>query len=391
LYIGIYVTIFSVFYLFVDGGSRLTRVCFIFIILFSFLSAESLEEKQRELQKIQTELYRQKYLLQQTKRKEQNSLRNLYLINRKIRIVKGSLDQNQQKLKTQVRVLEQTKAEVNKNTDDFQLLQKLVAKRIRENYKSQELDFLTLFFSQKSFSDIIDSSYYYRKILEKDIENINRLSSIKKEILRKKSILEYQKRIIENTNRNIQQQKRIYESRAVQQQQLYSNIRAQRQEYERKVDGLLRNSKEIETMIKKIIQENSVRQSLGSGKFIWPIRGAITSYYGLRRHPIFRTIRMHTGLDVGSRTGNRIVATDAGIVIFSGWWGGYGRAIIIDHGHGYSSVYGHMSKLLVNRGQAVEKYQVIGLIGSSGYSTGPHLHFEIRYNGETQDPLRYLP
>jgi murein DD-endopeptidase MepM/ murein hydrolase activator NlpD len=78
-------------------------------------------------------------------------------------------------------------------------------------------------------------------------------------------------------------------------------------------------------------------------------------------------------------------------VIFSGWWGGYGRAVIIDHGHGFSTVYAHLSRAYVRKGQRIDKHEVLGLSGSTGYSTGPHLHFEVRRNGETQDPMRYLP
>jgi murein DD-endopeptidase MepM/ murein hydrolase activator NlpD len=84
------------------------------------------------------------------------------------------------------------------------------------------------------------------------------------------------------------------------------------------------------------------------------------------------------------------VAADGGVVIFSGWWGGYGKAIIIDHGRGYTTVYGHMSRTYLDKGDKVDQRQVVGLVGTTGYSTGPHLHFEIRKGGKTMNPMEFL-
>ena len=99
---------------------------------------------------------------------------------------------------------------------------------------------------------------------------------------------------------------------------------------------------------------------------------------------------MHTGIDIAAPYGKPIAGADSGEVIYSGWWDGYGKAVVIDHGRGYTTVYGHMSRIYMQTGQKVEKNQVIGLVGSTGFSTGPHLHFEIRYNGKPVDPLAYL-
>jgi murein DD-endopeptidase MepM/ murein hydrolase activator NlpD len=129
----------------------------------------------------------------------------------------------------------------------------------------------------------------------------------------------------------------------------------------------------------------------GTGTFIWPTAGPITSYYGLRLHPILGTYRMHYGLDIGAPYGQSIYAADSGVVIFANWMGGYGLTLIIDHGDGLSTLYAHTSDILVNVGDAVNQGQVVAKVGSTGYSTGPHLHFEVRVNGEPQNPLNYLP
>ncbi len=122
-----------------------------------------------------------------------------------------------------------------------------------------------------------------------------------------------------------------------------------------------------------------------------PVPGIITSPFGPRRHPIFGSTASHPGLDMAARTGDPIAAVADGVVISARWMNGYGNVVIISHGGGFSTVYAHQSKLLVKVGEQVSGGQTIGLVGSTGWSTGPHLHFEIRINGDPVDPLPYLP
>jgi murein DD-endopeptidase MepM/ murein hydrolase activator NlpD len=117
---------------------------------------------------------------------------------------------------------------------------------------------------------------------------------------------------------------------------------------------------------------------------IWPLKGRITSIYGWRRG------RHHDGLDIAARSGKPILAAANGTVIFSGWRSGYGRMVVIQHNRWLKTVYGHTSKNCVRRGQKIKQGQVIALVGSTGRSTGPHLHFEVRNAQGAQDPMRYL-
>ena len=128
----------------------------------------------------------------------------------------------------------------------------------------------------------------------------------------------------------------------------------------------------------------------GTGRLSWPLLGSLRSRFGYRRHPIHRTYLMHTGLDISGGMGAPIRAADGGRVIFAGWRGGYGKVIMIYHGGTLVTLYGHMSGYATNTGQNVQKGQVIGYVGSTGYSTGPHLHFETRVNGVPVDPMGYL-
>ncbi len=123
---------------------------------------------------------------------------------------------------------------------------------------------------------------------------------------------------------------------------------------------------------------------------IWPVEGRISSPFGPRVHPISGVMKMHTGIDIAAERGTKIYAPAPGVVTFSDRKGGYGNALIIDHGYGVSTLYGHCQTLLVSAGHTVKKGQVIALVGSTGYSTGPHLHFETRLNDIPVDPMQYL-
>ncbi len=123
---------------------------------------------------------------------------------------------------------------------------------------------------------------------------------------------------------------------------------------------------------------------------IWPTTGTITSGYGYRQNPFGWGKQFHSGLDIGARTGTPIYATAKGVINYSGYQSGYGYVVFINHGYGYSTTYAHMSKFVVKRGQSVQKGQLIGYVGSTGRSTGPHLHYEVRINGGTQNPINYL-
>lgn len=151
-----------------------------------------------------------------------------------------------------------------------------------------------------------------------------------------------------------------------------------------------RHFAEQEARIKGEIVEFQAKEavaSLGTSNkgFIWPINGNVTSYYGPRWG------RMHTGIDIDGYTGQPIVAVKEGTVILASYYSGYGNAVIVDHGGGYSTLYAHMSAFNVSNGQRVEQGKLIGYVGCTGSCTGDHLHFEVRVNGNPDDPMKYLP
>jgi murein DD-endopeptidase MepM/ murein hydrolase activator NlpD len=125
--------------------------------------------------------------------------------------------------------------------------------------------------------------------------------------------------------------------------------------------------------------------------FQWPIQAPVTSEYGYRIHPVYGTRRLHAGMDLGAPRGTPIAASTDGVVIFAGTQGGYGRTVIIDHGGGITTLYGHMSEIGASQGQTVSRGDIVGFVGATGTATGNHLHFEVRVNGGAVNPRNYLP
>lgn len=139
-------------------------------------------------------------------------------------------------------------------------------------------------------------------------------------------------------------------------------------------------------------QEEALRRALAVGTFLWPVPDCtlITSRFGYRIHPILKYERFHAGVDIGAKSGDTIVAADGGTVAVAEYSDSYGNYVLINHGNGYTTLYAHMCSIAVEAGQTVEQGETLGYVGSTGWSTGPHCHFEIRYNEEKTDPEAYF-
>ena len=181
--------------------------------------------------------------------------------------------------------------------------------------------------------------------------------------------------------------------------ELLSEVQDQRTQVEQYVTELEGSTQELESKLHRTLikRQSRVRPTIpqkqrtwGTGRYVCPAEGPITSPYGYRIHPIYGTMRFHSGIDIGAYYGSSILAADSGVVIEAGWIGGYGNTVIIDHGGGYSTLYGHASQLYVHPGQLVQQGEPIAAVGSTGNSTGPHLHFEVRINGDPVDPLGFI-
>ena len=323
--------------------------------------------------------------------------------------------------------LEEAKAEEAEQSELFRV-------RMREMEEGGKLSFIVVLLESRSISDLltridmISEIMSYDKALEKALmdarakveEAEKALEDAKAEEEAKKGELEARKAdllaqvaeaeaLVKSLEADIEAFKAAYNETEAAKQELQREIDA-------KVAALEAERRAAEEAARKAAEEAARRQAeqqsqqqqqqqsqqqtttppapsytSGTGSMIWPCPSChtITSEFGWRIHPIYGTSKYHSGVDIGASYGATVIAADSGTVITAGWVSGYGNCVVISHGNGVSTLYGHMSSIAVSSGQSVSQGQTIGYVGSTGNSTGPHLHWEVTVNGERQNPLNY--
>ncbi len=316
------------------------------------------------------------------------------------------LSRNQQKLEINRRALRNSKAEYAAKQENIMALQKdlnsyiaqynqrqgMSAQRIRCIYKTKHTLILDLLLSTNSVSQFLDRIYYQNLIIKSDREKMRELKKEARHISLLKQRVEKEKRQLSRLINDIDYESYTIQQTINQNKSMLERIQRDKMAYERSEQELKRQSDRLASLIAKSTKHSKVVVS-GDG-FILPVSGRISSPFGWRTHPIFKSRIFHTGIDYAVPMGTPIKASNSGRVIYSGWYGGYGKVVIIDHGNctgaPTTTLYAHMSQPKVLAGQNVTRGQVVGLSGSTGYSTGPHCHFEVRINGKPQDPRKFL-
>ncbi len=276
---------------------------------------------------------------------------------------------------------------------EFQYYEKLnlLKKRILDGYIDSKVNLLTILSESKSIADFYEKLEIRKYIARHDEELVEEIGMLQIDLAEKKARAEALKIDYEVAlnftqiaigNLNIIQDKADKTAKMSAEQIAF---------LQKREDDLERESKDMLDAIRQMQQE----MEYSGGDMIWPVpanRGALDpgDFFGMRFHPIFYEWRMHNGIDIGARTGANIIAANSGTVIITGYSTGYGNRVVIDHGGGIATLYAHASKILVKKGQHVDKGEVIALIGSTGWSTGPHLHFEVVVDGVKIDPLEYV-
>lgn len=271
---------------------------------------------------------------------------------------------------------------------------KKLSKRVRDIYINGQISYVDVLFGAKDFSDFMTRMDILKRIIKHDYDLIMSVKRDRDVILTARQQLEKDKADAEVLVADAQSKQAVVADKKAAQQAMLDKAKYDKATSEAAYEELMAASREIANMIRQQQYAASGGTApvvrAGSGGMVWPLSGPITSEFGWRTHPIFGTQRYHSGLDIGGDYGLPIVAAAAGTVIHSGWISGYGNTIIIDHGGGVTTLYGHNDSLTVGEGQSVAQGQVIAMCGSTGNSTGPHCHFEVRENGEVVSPYGYL-
>jgi murein DD-endopeptidase MepM/ murein hydrolase activator NlpD len=352
--------------------------------------AEKLEE-QKKLEEVKEKLEESKEKLKQTKQQQQEVLGKLVIITHELRRAHRQLLQAKEKIQKNEAKIGQLTQEINQTENRLNQKSKILRNRINEAYKSGGISYLELFFASRSISDFLNRMYFFEKVVAQDAQLIEAIKEDLKEVKTKRRELSDRTHEIKELAQVIEEQKKKAAEQAEEKKRLLEVLKEREKEYRNKIAELERSSWELEILIQKKMAERAKAglTAHGSGVLIWPLQGRITSPFGAIRR--WGGGYRHTGIDIAAPYGSPIAAADHGEVIFAGWWDGYGKAVVIDHGRGRSTVYAHLSRIYVQVGNVVAKGQTIGLAGSTGYSTGPHLHFEVRINGVPVNPIRFLP
>ncbi|HBF39575.1 MAG TPA: peptidase M23 [Firmicutes bacterium] len=354
------------------------------------------------LDEVQNQIIQTNKKLAETKQREKSVMGTLVKTQQELEQIDHNLANLNSKIgntEQQISVItsQVNQAESELNTVQVQLNGKkdILNKRLRTLYMHGYQSWLEYLFNVKDFSAFITRFETVSRFAKIDINMIQGLQDQQRlimekrqEIVQKQQELTSQKTLfVQLKDQNAQA---LGSKLAVTQkkQKELEIIQGSRSQLEKALDEQEQTSKEIEAEIRQYQEKNQT--TLGTGKYIWPVKGEIVQGFGWRMHPILRKREFHTGLDIAVEYGRPIMAADSGIVIFAGYNGGYGKMLLIDHGSGFSTLYGHTSVLLVNKGQTVVKGQIVAKVGTTGLSTGPHLHFEIRKNGTPVNPNNYL-
>ncbi|MFZ3085276.1 MAG: peptidoglycan DD-metalloendopeptidase family protein, partial [Candidatus Hydromicrobium sp.] len=361
-----------------------------------FAYAQSYEDELEQTQ--------QKIKETQEKRKEVEKQEQQYI--NQVEEVEGQLLGALSELDDLYKKKDEAKSEVDKATIEL-VLKEEELKRIEEElkekirilndrvaaiYKNGNSNILEILLKAEDFLDFISKLKLMNLFAEQDTQNILEVKEKKTATIGiKKSIIDLREKQKEHEDK--------VKQLVVQAEQKANEIEGIYDEKKNLLSGTTANKNALIQMEKQLkIQEAEIRRilesykygSAPSGKFALPVAARITSGFGNRAHPLFGGNRFHSGVDFAAPNGTIVKAADGGEVVQAGYFGGYGYSVMLYHGGGFATWYAHLSSINVSMGQFVQRGQVIGLVGSTGWTTGSHLHFEVRINGVPQNPLAYL-
>ncbi len=370
-------------------------------------SRSSLTAQQRDLQarqyRLNQKLAAHRARVEMLRKKEVGAVKELSSLQQKLEQTSTELTDSQFRLKRAEYKLTLTQSQLQRAKTAFQRQQGAAGSRLRAIYKNKALDGWEALLTSPDMSTFLMRYHFFKRISAHDAGLLENLE-------RQRQVIHQQQRQFAQQRQNIARITEVIGTQRIQlsdltgdQRNLVDKIRTERQAAEQVVAQLEADNSSIASMIQRIIAQRRafemqarrkdphwVRPFMGTGRFMWPVAGVITSPFGSRMHPVLGRYINHHGIDFGAASGTPIYAPDNGEVIYAGWYGGYGKVVIIDHGGDITTLFGHTSSFVVDAGTRVRKGQVIAYVGSTGMSTGPHLHFEVRRNGGAVNPMGFL-
>ncbi len=353
-------------------------------------SAESAQEKVNNSVKKQKEL---KDKINSAKTEKSSKMAQKQALDSEISSLQSQID----KLSSQISA---SNAKIASKQDELAKAQKESEKQY-ESYHDRakmliergSISYLEILVNSKSFGDFLSRMSIVKQIARYDSNRLEELKKIEQQIAAVKQELENEKSNLVSLQSKNNSQMSALKTKQAQSQEIINSLANDISAYEKALKAQEAAEASARAEIKKLMSAPKAQNRVFvGGTFMWPSTAStITSPYGSRTHPITGRVRNHAGVDIGASYGSAVYAANSGTVLVAGWnSGGYGNYVVIDHGGGLTTLYAHCSSLCVSTGQSVSKGQVIAKVGSTGMSSGPHLHFEVLQNGSTVNPMSYF-
>ena len=321
-------------------------------------------------------------------------------IERQIALLDSQIEAQEEELAVQEELLEHLTVLINEKTielADSETRQAAQYDRMKERVRFMaehgNASYLSILLSADSFSDFLNRWEVVSQISVRDEQLFEELKAIRDRVTVEKQELETTKQEAEALKTQMEGNKADLERQRAAQEKKHKEAEDAKNAANTAYANMIEREDELMEQYKKAAAELAAQKTYVGGTFMWPLPAAnnvITCKWGMRTHPVTKKYKLHTGIDLRASTGTKVYAANSGEVTTSGYSSAWGNYIIINHGGGYTTLYAHLSRRNVSKGKKVKQGDVIGLSGNTGYSTGPHLHFEINQNGTSKNPLDWF-
>jgi len=372
---------------------------FVVGVLTNMLAAEAsnkLNKLREEQQRIAANKKRITENLAAARSERRALINQKFALDDKIAIIEQEIDNATELIQEYTVQIAMTQQRIVEAAEDIADKEEKFLRRLRAMEEAGDVSYISILMQANDFSDFLGRISIISDIAASDQRVISELQIARDEIVVQKELLELEKIEQQNSRQLLADAQNELTQQYKELDSLMAELEADEREYLKATDEA---DKEMERLQKEIAAQIAAdqrrkRTEYVGGKMAWPAPQftRASSPYGMRLHPVLRVNRFHTGIDLAAPTGSPIVAANDGTVLRAEWNGGYGNCVVIDHGGGIATLYAHASRLLVKKGQNVKKGDTIALIGSTGTSTGPHLHFEVLVDGKhvKPDTLEYI-
>lgn len=287
--------------------------------------------------------------------------------------------------------IQKAEKELEASNERYEKQKALLEKRLVAMYQMGEISYLEVLVNSKSITDFLSNFFMIEEVAKADTELLNTVEAEQKYNRKLKEALETKKAILTASKETREKNAISLANMNIIKNNKLTSLTAEEAELHRMIEEYQTQIADIEKEI-RLLALASVSEEYVGGVMAWPVPGytRITSAFGMRTHPITGIYKLHTGTDIGAPMGVNFIAANDGIVTYAGYNGAYGNMVIVDHGGGITTLYAHGSEILVEVGMTILQGTPILKVGSTGYSTGPHAHFEVRINGQYVEPLDYI-